>query len=188
MLSHALERYCRPLRLPVWPAAISLPYTRRLLFLQHRHIGSPALDCLSSAACRPCYPGRPRGLLPFSRPACIGLPHVSTGSASSKSLTRLRAGSLALRPATLPFGNSRPLITQTPLPRATGMNGQLPGRDSNPLDEQLLLRTDTYLFPHDEILNEIEHRISDKKYKEDGKWSSPSLTQENKQLLKPYRL
>ncbi len=47
---------------------------------------------------------------------------------------------------------------------------------------------DTYLFPHDLILNEIEHRISDKTYLEKGTWSSPKLTQENKQLLKPYLL
>lgn len=51
-------------------------------------------------------------------------------------------GSLSLRPAALPTGNLRPLITQTPLPSATGAYGQLPGRDFNPLDKQLLLRTD----------------------------------------------
>lgn len=47
---------------------------------------------------------------------------------------------------------------------------------------------DIYLFPHDLILNEIEHRISDKTYLEKGTWCSPNLTQENKQLLKPYLL
>ena len=31
-------------------------------------------------------------------------------------------------------GNPRPLITQTPLPLATGVHGQFPGRDFNPLD------------------------------------------------------
>jgi len=52
--------------------------------------------------------------------------------------------SLALRPATLLFGNSRPRVTTTPLPHATGAYGQLPGRDFNPLDILLLLRT---LYP-----------------------------------------
>jgi hypothetical protein len=50
-------------------------------------------------------------------------------------------GSLTLRPALLLFGNSRPRITTTPLPHATGAYGQLPGRDFNPLDLLLLLRT-----------------------------------------------
>ena len=59
----------------------------------------------------------------------------------SNSFTRLRVGSLALRPALLLFGNSRPRVTTTPLPHATGAYGQLPGRDFNPLDLLLLLRT-----------------------------------------------
>jgi hypothetical protein len=50
-------------------------------------------------------------------------------------------GSLALRPALLLFGNSRPRVTATPLPHATEAYGQLPGRDFNPLDLLLLLRT-----------------------------------------------
>jgi hypothetical protein len=56
-------------------------------------------------------------------------------------LTRLRLGSLALRPAALPIGNSRPPVARTPLPWATKAHGQLLGRDFNPQDEQLLLRT-----------------------------------------------
>ncbi len=39
------------------------------------------------------------------------------------------------------LGNSRPRVTTTPLPHATGAYGQLPGRDFNPLDLLLLLRT-----------------------------------------------
>ncbi len=50
-------------------------------------------------------------------------------------------GSLALRPALLLFGNSRPRVTTTPLPHATGAYGQLPRQDFNPLDLLLLLRT-----------------------------------------------
>ncbi|MDP2863122.1 MAG: hypothetical protein Q8N95_10055 [Desulfobacterales bacterium] len=47
---------------------------------------------------------------------------------------------------------------------------------------------ETYLYPHDLILNEIESRISDKTWLEKGTWSSPNLNQKNKQLLKPYLL
>jgi len=46
------------------------------------------------------------------------------------------------RPALLLFENSRPRVTTTPLPHATGAYGQLPGRDFTPLDLLLLLRTD----------------------------------------------
>ena len=48
-------------------------------------------------------------------------------------------GSLALRPALLPFGNSRTRVTTTPLPLATGAYGQLPGRDFNPLVQRFTL-------------------------------------------------
>src|SRR4030043_268504 len=61
----------------------------------------------------------------------------------SSSFTRLLMGSLASRPALLLFGNSRPRVTTTPLPHATGAYGQLPRRDFNPLDLLLLLRTVT---------------------------------------------
>jgi len=47
---------------------------------------------------------------------------------------------------------------------------------------------DTYLYPHDLILSEIEHRISDKVWLEKGTWSTPKLTEENRRLLKPYLL
>jgi hypothetical protein len=130
-----------PLRLPMPPAAISLPYTHRLMFLSHHGIGSPALDRLSSVACHPCYPGRKHPLLPFSQRMSTGLPHLTRGSASPSVVTRLPVGSLALRPATSPCGNLRPLIAQTVLPRATQAYGQLLGRDFNPQDKRLLLRT-----------------------------------------------
>lgn len=55
-------------------------------------------------------------------------------------------GSLALRPALLLCGNSRPRVAATPFPHATGAYGQLPGRDFNPLDLLLLLRTDASLL------------------------------------------
>jgi hypothetical protein len=138
MLSRVLKRYYEPLRLPSWPAAFSFPYTHQLMTLYHHHEGSPALDCLSSATCRPCYPGRSSRPIPLYLSECVGLPLTSTGSASPSLLTRLLLGSLALRPAALPSGNLRPLITQTPLPCATGVYGQFPGRDFNPLDKSVV--------------------------------------------------
>ena len=75
-------------------------------------------------------------------PASIQRPSPSDHRVgSSNSFTRLHIGSLAFRPALLLFGNSRPCVTATPLPHATGAHGQLPGRDFNPLDLLLLLRT-----------------------------------------------
>jgi hypothetical protein len=74
---------------------------------------------------------------------------------SSTSFTRLLIGSLALRPALLLFGNSQPRVATTPLPHATGANGQLPGRDFNPLDLLLLLRTISIFF-----LREWKHNLS----------------------------
>ncbi len=68
----------------------------------------------------------------------------------SGSFTRLLIGSLALRPATLRCGNSRPRITPAPLPHATKAYGQLLGRDFNPLDSLLLLRTVRSLLKHRE--------------------------------------
>jgi len=108
------------------------------MILFHHHEGSPALDCLSSATCHPCYPGRSSRPIPFSLSECVGLPLLSTESASSFRFSRLHLGSLALRPAVLPSGNLRPLITQTPLPCATGVHGQFPGRDFNPLDNSVV--------------------------------------------------
>ena len=55
--------------------------------------------------------------------------------------TRPLLGSLALRPASLSFRNSRPSISRTPLLRATKAYGQFLGRDFNPLAQLLLLRT-----------------------------------------------
>ena len=75
-------------------------------------------------------------------PASIQRPSPSDHRVGfSSSFTRLLMGSLALRPALLLFGNSRPRVATTPLPHATGAYGQLPRRDFNPLDLLLLLRT-----------------------------------------------
>ena len=45
-----------------------------------------------------------------------------------------------------------------------------------------------YLFPHDEILEKVEHRISDRKWIETGTWSSSKLTKQNAELLEGYKL
>jgi hypothetical protein len=45
-----------------------------------------------------------------------------------------------------------------------------------------------YLYPHDEVLQLVEERISDKTWLSKGTWSSPSLTQQNKELLSQYML
>ena len=47
---------------------------------------------------------------------------------------------------------------------------------------------DTYLYPHDDVLEIIEHRISDRVWLEKGTWSTPRLTKESRQLLQPYLL
>ncbi len=48
--------------------------------------------------------------------------------------------------------------------------------------------TDIYLYPHDEILNIIVKKASDKTWIDKGIWSNPSLTKVNKQLLESYKL
>ncbi|MGA2226963.1 MAG: hypothetical protein ABSH41_21215, partial [Syntrophobacteraceae bacterium] len=78
----------------------------------HRPTGSPALDCLSSATCRPCYPGRSLRQLPLSMPKRNGLPHMTTGSASSIKLrgymqVHLRYGLLLCR-----LGTHDPLLPE----------------------------------------------------------------------------
>lgn len=45
-----------------------------------------------------------------------------------------------------------------------------------------------FLYPHDLVLEEIEHRISDKTWIATGTWSTPKLTKENRKLLEPYLL
>lgn len=88
-------------------------------------------------------------------PATIQRPSPSVHRVGfSTSFTRLLMGSLALRPALLLCGNSRPRVAATPLPHATGAYGQLPGRDFNPLDLLLLLRTDATLFSFQDALSD----------------------------------
>ncbi len=107
----------------------------------HHRNGSPALGNKSSRTCRPCYPGSQWAPLPLFQHPSNGLPLLTTGSAPPIKFTRLLIGSLALRPALLLCENLRPRVTTTPLPHATKAYGQLLGRDFNPLDLLLLLRT-----------------------------------------------
>lgn len=51
-----------------------------------------------------------------------------------------------------------------------------------------LSENNIYLYPHDEILNQLEYRISDKTWLSKGTWSTPKLTKQNQQLLKPFLL
>jgi hypothetical protein len=101
----------------------------------HHRNGPPVLHDLSSTTCHPCYPGSRCALLPLFQRTSSGLPLSNRGSASPIFVTRLRLGSLALRPAALPLGNLRPPITRTPLPGARKAYGQLLSRDFNPLDK-----------------------------------------------------
>ena len=117
----------------------------------HPQNGSPALDSKCSRTCRPCYPGSQWTPLPlFQRPP-NGLPLLTTWPAPLICFTRLHIGSLALRPALLLCENLRPRVTTMPLSHATEAYGQLLGRDFNPLDLLLLLRTVRYKLNIDHL-------------------------------------
>jgi len=47
---------------------------------------------------------------------------------------------------------------------------------------------DIYLYPHDEMLNIIVKKESDKTWIDKDIWSSPSLTKANGKLLESYKL
>lgn len=47
---------------------------------------------------------------------------------------------------------------------------------------------DIYLYPHDEILEQVESKISDKKWLEAGTYSTSKLTKDNQELLAPYKI
>ncbi len=133
MLSLNHKRYYKPLPLPLRPAALSFPHTRQSMV-------SPPPQRASRAA-RSILHNMPP-LLPRESmcttsviPAHFQRPPLQTrGSASPISVTRLRLGSLSLRPAALPLGNLRAPITRTPIPGARKAYGQLFSRDFNPLD------------------------------------------------------
>lgn len=46
----------------------------------------------------------------------------------------------------------------------------------------------TYLYPHDEILNQVEPRISDKKWQEQGTYFQTRLTTRFADILSPFKL
>jgi hypothetical protein len=45
-----------------------------------------------------------------------------------------------------------------------------------------------YLYPHDEILDQVESRIADRTWLAKGTWSTSRLSNDFRQLLEPYRL
>jgi len=47
---------------------------------------------------------------------------------------------------------------------------------------------DIYLYPHDEILQQVEYRISDRTWVAKHTWSTGKLSKENQLLLEPYKL
>ena len=47
---------------------------------------------------------------------------------------------------------------------------------------------DTYLYPHDPVLEMVEARISDNTWKSKGSWSSPNVASHFKDVLRPYKL
>ncbi|WP_333858328.1 hypothetical protein [Denitromonas sp.] len=46
---------------------------------------------------------------------------------------------------------------------------------------------DAFLYPHDEILDKVEHLISDRTWQAKGTWSTPAPTRQFRELLQPYR-
>ena len=46
----------------------------------------------------------------------------------------------------------------------------------------------TYLYPHDEVLTQIEDRIADKTWLSKGTWSASKLSNEFRRLLERYQL
>ena len=48
--------------------------------------------------------------------------------------------------------------------------------------------SNTYLYPHDEILAAVEDKISDRTWQAKGTWSGSKLSKEFSRLLEPYRL
>ena len=137
MLSLALQRYYEPLRLPRRPGAISV----LTLYPPVGGSGPPppriSRPALFLFRCMP--PLLPReirwnaSVLSFHRQRPSPSDHRV---GLSNQVTRLRLGSLALRPATLPLGNSQPPIARTLLPGARKVYGQLLSRDLNPQEKQ----------------------------------------------------
>lgn len=54
--------------------------------------------------------------------------------------------------------------------------------------KNILVKIFIYLYPHDEILQQLEHKIADKTYLRTRHWSTPKLTKENAFLLEQYKL
>lgn len=48
--------------------------------------------------------------------------------------------------------------------------------------------SETYLYPHDNVLDLVEDRIADKTWVSRGTWSTPKLSNYFRQVLEEYRL
>ena len=133
MLSLNLRRYYEPLRLPFRAEPLSFPYTARLMVSPHpKRVSSTGQSIFKNMPSL-----LPRELITVTSVISTAIQRPSPSGhrvGYSNWFTRLHIGSLALRPAFLLEGNSRPRVTTTPLPHTTGVYGQFPGRDFNPLD------------------------------------------------------
>jgi hypothetical protein len=49
-------------------------------------------------------------------------------------------------------------------------------------------KASVYLYPHDEILERVEHVISDKRWHEKGTYFQTKITERFRELLEPYRI
>ena len=116
MLSLALKRYYEPLRLPIQPTVISFPYTQLLMFFNIAASGLQHWIVYLPQHADPSTPEDCKGCFRYPIPRTTTFPMCPLGRYLQMSLTRLHPGSLSLRPAALPIGNLRPLVTKTPLP------------------------------------------------------------------------
>ena len=134
MLSLSLKRYYEPLRLPIQPGMISLPYT--CLFMTDVNT-IPDLQHWVNYLPLHAIPATPvdSTIASVLFIVDVSLPHTSTRSTSTYfRLTRLHPGSLSLQPATLPLRNLQHFVTKMLLLRTNMVYGQFHVRDLNPLD------------------------------------------------------
>lgn len=141
MLSRALKRYYGPLRLPIQPGVFSSPYTHQLMSSSIAVSGLRHWTAYLPLHAAPATPGECTGRFRSLKPVPIGLPHLTRGSASPLCSNEATYRFACATACSFAVGNLRPLIAQTPLPRATAVHGQILGRDLNPQDTQLLPHT-----------------------------------------------
>ena len=108
LLSQALQRYYAPLRLPRQPSTISVSLIRLGCgFCTRTVVGLPSCTVSLPPHAIPATPEDPEGGCSFE--SLRQRPSPSDHRVGiSNCVTRLRLGSLALRPAALPIGNFNP--------------------------------------------------------------------------------